>query len=158
MMESPQDDRPSERRIKWLSGRWSPLFCIAEPAYGRRWTDSCDPDGPGLYRLVALQANEQGFVPAPLNRVCGIDPTGTLYIGKTESLRSRLRSLVRTNHPSFLFGGGHAFMPDTLRRRYPFQLRAVTWLRSSDISNGERKLLEIYTKRFGELPPMNLNG
>jgi hypothetical protein len=152
-MESLQDDRP-----KWLSGRWSPLVRTVETAYGRRWTDLCNPDGPGLYRLIALEDNEQGFVPASLNRVCGIDHTGTLYIGKTSSLRSRLRSLVRTNNPSFLFGGGHAHMPHTLRRRFPFQLRAITWLRSSDLSNGEAELFEKYTKRFGELPPMNLNG
>jgi hypothetical protein len=32
------------------------LFRIAETAYGRRWTDLCNPDGPGLYRSVSFAA------------------------------------------------------------------------------------------------------
>jgi hypothetical protein len=148
----------SAKTRSWLTGKWSPLCRIIENTPGKRWSDMCRPDGPGVYRLVALDANEQGFAPAPLNRVCGIDPTGTLYIGKTTSLRKRLRTLVLTNDPNIPFGGGHAFMSAKLQRRFPFQLRAVTWQRTSEVWNAEKKLFENYTTRFGELPPMNLNG
>jgi hypothetical protein len=148
----------SAKTRSWLTGKWSPLCRIIENTPGKRWSDMCRPDGPGVYRLVALDANEQGFAPAPLNRVCGIDPTGTLYIGKTTSLRKRLRTLVLTNDPNIPFGGGHAFMSAKPQRRFPFQLRAVTWQRTSEVWNAEKKLFENYTTRFGELPPMNLNG
>ena len=77
------------------------------------------------------------------SRVCGVDPTGTLYIGFTKSLRTCLRILVLTNDPNVPLGTGHAFMPAKLRKSFPLRLRAVAWQRSASYDlarNGEKKL------------------
>ena len=46
-------------------------------------------------------------------------------------------------------------MSAKLQKRFPLRLRALTWLRTDDPVNRERKLLEDYRARFGESPPMN---
>jgi hypothetical protein len=110
---------------------------------------------------IALDATMAGSVPASLDRVCDVDPTGTLYIGSTKSLRTRIRTLVLTNDPKSLLGAGHAFMPFKLRNRFPLRLRAVAWQRSASYDlarNSERTLFDRYSKRFGELPRMNSQG
>jgi len=97
--------------IRWLTGRWCPPYCIIENAPGKRLVDLCKPDGPGVYRLVALDATG---VAAPLERVCGIDPTGTLYIGHSRGLLLPcLRSSVLTHGPGHGFGR-HRDMPAKL--------------------------------------------
>ena len=77
--------RHAPRSRRWLTGKWSPLCCIAQ------WqSDLCKPDAPGVYRLVALDPNN---VEAQLERACGTDATGTLYIGRSKkSVRGRVGS------------------------------------------------------------------
>jgi hypothetical protein len=144
----------------WLTGKWSPLCRIIESTPGKRWSDICRPDGPGVYRLIALDADAPGVIPAWLDRVCGVDPTGTLYIGCASSLRRRLASLVlRYRSRDLMSGGGsHAIMAPKLAKRFGPQLLAASW----QPSNGkwlpiqrERELFSAYKDRFGELPPMN---
>jgi hypothetical protein len=144
----------------WLTGKWSPLCRITESTPGKRWSDICRPDGPGAYRLIALDADAPGIVPAWLDRVCGVDPTGTLYIGSTSSLRRRLASLILRHgkRDPLLGSGSHAIVAPKLARRFGPQLLAISW----QPSNGkwspiqrERDLLSAYNDRFGELPPMN---
>jgi hypothetical protein len=146
--------------IRWLTGRWCPLYRIVENAFGRRWNDFCKPDGPGVYRLVALDSSKSGIVPAPLERVCGTDPTGTLYIGRSESLRNRLSSLVRSQNPTKILGGDHIPVSGKLAKRFPRQWLAITWQRtnSGDCRMREATLFGHYMARFGELPPMNGQG
>jgi hypothetical protein len=44
-----------------------------------RWSDDLVPlKSSGVYRLIALK-NPNDFFPSPLQRVCGIDKSGTLY-------------------------------------------------------------------------------
>ena len=117
------------------------------------------PDGPGVYRLIALDANMPSIVPASLNRICGVDPTGTLYIGATSSLRRRLASLVmrnRTNDPLAGGSGSHSLMAPKLARLFAPQWRAIAWQRlDSNERNREHELFRRYKAQFGELPPMN---
>ena len=161
MNGSPENDLPVglTKARTWLTGKWSPIYRIAENYPGRRWSDACRPDGPGVYRLIALDAAGPGIVPAPLHRVCDTDPTGTLYIGSTRSLRTRLSSLVLTHRPKGLFlsgAGSHRGMTAKLRRRFPPRLLAIAW-QSLDPNqrNREDALFLAYKARFGELPPMN---
>jgi hypothetical protein len=107
---------------------------MAQPV-GRRWIDLCD-SGSGVYRLVALDNNVE-LIPAAINRVCGVDLTGTLYIGHATSLRARLTA--------------------KLKKRFPPQRLAITWQRIDILQrrNREMRLLQNYLRRFGELPPMN---
>ena len=163
MSSQTTDEVPAAiaKNKSWLTGKWSALCRIVENTPGKRWSDICRPDGPGVYRLIALDATMAGIVPASLDRVCGVDPTGTLYIGFTKSLRTRLRILVLTNDPNVPLGAGHAFMPAKLRKSFPLRLRAVAWQRSASYDlarNGEKKLFDRYAKQFGELPPMNSQG
>jgi hypothetical protein len=156
------DQAGDRRRIRWLTGRWCPLYCIAESAPGKRWSDLCNPDGPGVYRLVAIDLIKLGILAVPLNRVCGIDPSGTLYIGRSKSLRTRLSSLVRTHDPTkrigAIFGASHIMMTKKLTKRFPPKCLAITWRRADSASSSqtqEATLLRDYKDSFGELPPMN---
>jgi hypothetical protein len=153
----------SAKTRSWLTGKWSPLCRIVENTPGKRSSDMCRPDGPGVYRLIALDADMPGIVPASLDRVCGIDPTGTLYIGATRSLQRRVASLVRSNKTNDLIvggSGGHQIMTGKLARQFAPRWRAITWQRldSVDWRNREQALFRDYRARFGELPPMNQNG
>jgi hypothetical protein len=144
----------------WLTGKWSPLCRIIENSPGKRWSDLCRPDSPGVYRLIALDPSTPGTVPASLDRVCGIDLTGTLYIGATSSLRRRLASLVlrhRTDDPLSGGSGGYQRLSAKLARRFPRGLLAISWQRVLDSGemSRERALFHTYKARFGELPPMN---
>jgi predicted GIY-YIG superfamily endonuclease len=156
---SSSDVTPVTIKAKWLTGKWCPLCRTIENLPGKRWSDICRPDGSGVYRLIALDASMPGIVPASLDRVCGIDSTGTLYIGVTKSLRRRLASLVsrnRTNDP--LSGSGHQFMNAKLARRFAPRLRAISWQKLDSAEAAHRReaeLLRAYKARFGELPPMN---
>jgi hypothetical protein len=123
--------------MSWLTGTWSPLCQIIGTAGGRRWIDLCDPDGPGVYRLVALDSNAE-LAPAPIDRVCGVDPTGTLYIGHAGSLRSRLRQLARTNDPTEGIAHGHVVMAAKLKKRFPPQRLAITWQRAVPLQTRNR--------------------
>jgi hypothetical protein len=146
----------------WLTGKWSPMCLIIESTPGARWLDICRPDSPGVYRLIALKANVPGIIPASLDRVCGVDPTGTLYIGHSRSsLRSRLASIVKANATDDRLNvgsGGHRTMAAKLGRRFPPRWRAISWqqLDSANAAvNREGALLRAYKTRYGELPPMN---
>ena len=50
----------------------------------------------GVYRLIALASEGDLKKPAVLNRICGRDMTGTLYIGEAKSLSNRLNQLRRS--------------------------------------------------------------
>jgi hypothetical protein len=118
----------------WLTGKWSPLRRIIESTPGKRWSDICRPDSPGVYRLIALDADAPGILPTWLDRICGVDPTGTLYIGSTSSLRRRLASVVlRYRSRDLMSGGGsHAIMASKLAKRFGPQQLAVSWQPSND--------------------------
>jgi hypothetical protein len=47
----------------------------------------------GVYRLIGLASEGDLTQPAPPNRLCGQDTTGTLYIGSAKSLHGRLNQL-----------------------------------------------------------------
>jgi hypothetical protein len=142
-------------------GKWSPLCLITETLPGKRWKDLC-PNEPGVFRLIGIETTATGYFPQQLARVCGIDPTGTLYIGATTLLRGRLGTLVRTHNPSGLsVGGGHTHMNAKLKKRFPMQRLALTWrcVESTDmVRNLESQLFRRYEQQFGELPPMNAQG
>jgi hypothetical protein len=50
----------------------------------------------GVYRLIALEAKGEISKPAALNRVCGKDESGTLYIGESGDLGRRLNQMRRS--------------------------------------------------------------
>ena len=145
--------------MSWLTGEWSALHRVSDRDQSA-WFRTCK-DEPGIYRLVALQ---DGLLlqPAVLNRVCGADELGTIYIGAaTRSLQSRLGQLVAQHSPERFKGGAHVSMPAPLAKAFPANKLAVCWSyaeRGMDVFAMERALLVAYRDVFGERPPLNTMG
>jgi hypothetical protein len=115
----------------------------------------------GVYRL---------FLPdTTIDRFCGKDPTGTLYLGRAGSKRGW--SILRTRIQAIARGTHHATRSysDLVRRKYSWDSLAVDWAYTGDILNYEGEtvpgakraeswLLSCYNDSFGEYPPMNQEG
>jgi len=118
---------------------------------------------PGVYRLIALDENGGA---ATLERMCGRDATGTLYIGmegKTFSERSRLTKLVRSLRPprhGVVYNNEHKAgyrlrRHPVLSQRFPENKLAITWCYSDHPVLAEGILLDAYFASFGDTPPLN---
>jgi hypothetical protein len=111
----------------------------------------------GVYRLFALDTEGDISRPATLNRVCGQDESGTLYIGESNDLGRRLNELRRS--AGRRREGSHGAIA-MLRRitslNYPVAKLGLavlfTGLRTKAI---ERDLLWAYMNTFGDTPPLN---
>jgi hypothetical protein len=115
-----------------------------------RWSDDLVPlKSSGVYRLIALK-NPNDFFPSPLQRVCGIDKSGTLYVGAAEkgNLLSRLQYRTRST------------LSQPLRSLFPPDKLAVQWeiTGESEAFRREGILLRTYENEFGEFPPANRRG
>jgi hypothetical protein len=113
--------------------------------------------------------------PVAIDRVCGNDLTGTLYIGCEEqnfAVRSRLSQLVRSlREPRLLPGGYPEYSRQSehpagyrlrshskLNKRFPRSHLALTWCYSKQPNEAESSLLRAYVDSFGEIPPLNRHG
>jgi hypothetical protein len=116
----------------------------------------------GVYRV---------FLPdAVIDRCCGKDPTGTLYIGhggsgesRSSTLRNRIGDLVTGTHHA-ISSRAHAA---TVQQKFPKDCLAVQWSftdgdrvdwkgeRAPESIIAEAFLLSCYQDCFGELPPWN---
>ena len=90
---------------------------------------------------------------ANLDRVCGRDETGTLYIGCAAPLRSRLGQLIRSlvnphneEHPV-----GFIRRHELLSERFPLDRLAVRWLYVDYHEGAKQILINRYLRSFGEL-------
>jgi hypothetical protein len=116
------------------------------------------PDVKGVYRIYVQ--NERGL-PLVVNRFCGVDKTGLLYIGQTDrqTLRKRLynfwasaQDCMETNNHS----GGVKYcdihiIRDTLKIH-------TLWFNFSPFDTPkqlEKDLLRAYATVYGEYPPLN---
>jgi len=118
----------------------------------------------GVYRLFAPRVT--------INRCCGSDPTGTLYIGRA-GMGERNWSILRTRMQELINGQHHVMRHwsfcATLRKLYPWDSLAVEWAYTgrtnntmgkeiSEAARAESLLLRCYYDSFGELPPCNHRG
>lgn len=148
-----------ENAMPWPpKGKWSlPYRLLATWSF--RLPDHCKSE-PGVYRVIGLASDEGDPVPEPIDRVCGTDKTGTLYIG-AGNLRSRIGAFVGANGPrnnDQTKPAGHTLMTPTLRKRFPLQKLAVMWLKTDSepaAKSLEEDLIQDYQRKFGERPPMN---
>lgn len=104
----------------------------------------------GVYRLIALEQDRNLDKPATLNRMCGPDPTGTLYIGETGWLNERLNRMRRGEHNAI----------QMLRRiralNLPNKRLAIALLFTCKSTRFiEQHLFESYMQTFGDTPPLN---
>jgi hypothetical protein len=139
--------------MTWLIGDWSPIHSV-ERALEERWRQHCK--GPGVYRLIGLRG---ALTPACISRACGTDRTGTLYIGHSINLYTRVGNLVRA-HRSNDGISHHAAFPDKLKGRFPIRRLGVSWqgVDSKWIRNRETELIDDYIAEFGDRPPLNANA
>jgi hypothetical protein len=104
----------------------------------------------GVYRLIALasEGDLENFV--TLNRVAGQDRTGTLYIGESGKLSSRLNRLRLSTHEAM----GMLRQIPTLD--FPLNKLGVALLFTGrDTTCVERDLIHAYMNSFGDAPPLN---
>ena len=111
----------------------------------------------GVYRIVALASEEDLWQPAILNRVCGHDATGTLYIGEAGNISARLNQLRRTaQNRRERSHGAMQMLRSITRLKYPVDKLGVAILFTRCFPRiVERHLLESYIISFGDMPPLN---
>lgn len=141
----------------WLEAvglEWSAPHRINE----NTWGGSFKLNSRGVYRLIGLSFSDI-FDPAQIGRVCGIDTTGTLYIGRARDLCGRLGQLTRSlrKNPR---GNEHgaAVLLDAMNALHIFfgnEKLAVSWAYVDDETQIERELIAAYADEFGEAPPLN---
>jgi hypothetical protein len=118
----------------------------------------------GVYRLFAQNA--------VIDRSCGKDPTGTLYLGLGGTGRKNW-SIIRNRVRDSVYRAHHAFdrwhVCDLVRQKFPFDNLAVEWAFTGRISDykgesvaeairAEAFLVNSYNGSFGEYPPWNQRG
>ncbi len=133
--------------------RWSPYVDFDTPI---------DYSGPAVYRWRMVDGD--GF-PIPVSRFIGVDPEGVVTIGKARDLSRRI-SQFRTGLRK---GAGHS----EANRLYDLcQVRKTRRAISSlglevqyrkcktelEAVEEERRLLNAYFRKHGELPPLNRSG
>ena len=114
----------------------------------------------GIYRLVAL--TEDDLALRGVNRVCGRDNHGTLYIGRSHNLRMRLSTIARElcarHRGERFYVEGHTVgwltRHGLLARTFPVNSLALTWSFNKNPLKAEANLLRHYFQSFGEGPPL----
>ena len=143
--------------MAWDDGQWSATYFVSSKAEVLWWT-GCK-HVPGVYRLVALK-EPNSLVPEPLNRVCGTDETGTVYIGKSNELQHRVAELVMQHRVGNLTKA-HVPLSAKMAEKFDENRLAVCWEFSPEGASPrarEAQLLALYNAEFGELPPLNSQG
>jgi hypothetical protein len=110
----------------------------------------------GVYRLISLEFEDNLTKPAILNRICGQDTTGTLYIGCATSLSYRLNQLRRSllsnedSHSAVRMLNRIPLL-DLPRKRLAVALRSTA--RYPEFV--EKCLIEAYINSYGDPPTLN---
>jgi hypothetical protein len=143
MWNAPQALSLLQARYSWLPS-----------AHKREWS--------GVYRIFSPNTI--------IDRCCGRDPTGTLYIGRAGT-GGRNWSVLRTRIMSIVTGEHHAIRDrsDLAKQKFPFSSLSVEWACTGETWDdegeafaeailAERWLLSCYNDSYGEYPPWNQRG
>jgi hypothetical protein len=111
----------------------------------------------GVYRLIALETEGDISKPATLNRVCGQDTSGTLYIGESTDLGRRLNELRRSaGHRREGSHGAVGMLRQITGLHYPVAKLGIALLFTGRQTKSiERDLIWAYMNTFGDTPPLN---
>jgi len=130
------------------------LASLIDPWEKKEWS--------GVYRIFSPNTI--------IDRSCGKDPTGTLYLGLAGSgrknwsiLRNRINSIVKQKHHVF----NHYQASELVRQKFPWTSLSVEWAFTGKILDhkgdpeaeairAEGFLLNSYNDSFGEYPPWNI--
>lgn len=131
---------------------WSQPVRVSEyPHITRIGREDKLPADKGVYRIIAL-ANDDDFTAAPLVRVCGVDDTGTLYIGVGEG-RFGLGSRPGKAMVGASFHQHYKFCKP-LADQFPTNRLAIVWCRHGAPTRLEEQLVHAYEDVYGEFPPL----
>jgi hypothetical protein len=143
------------QRYRLLTALRKNYHLLPSGKYSSQWV--------GVYRI---------FIPnTTIGRLCGFDPTGTLYLGRAGSkrgwsiLRTRLMQVAKREHHATRCWSDN----ERLSQTYPWETVAVDWAytpqridHKGDSVPGSRMaevwLLWCYNDSFGEYPPLNQEG
>jgi hypothetical protein len=146
-----------------LKLNWHSPLSLSALSKNKHWLpDRRVSECSGVYRIFCTDA--------AINRSCGKDETGTLYIGMAGA-GLRKGSILRTRIKAIADGKHHAFNlwhdNDMLRQKFPWDALAVEWaFTTGDRSDhkgeqlpaaviAEGFLLNSYNDSYGEFPPWN---
>lgn len=112
---------------------------------------------PGVYVIIGADKKE---TPVQLNRVCGPDAEGILYIGKSTTVRSRLqkfRNLVCPDAGQFQgHAGAESYRENTcIKKMCGPEFLMFRYALCEDCDGAERELIRTYLDLYGEVPPLN---
>jgi hypothetical protein len=124
------------------------LHLLDDCSFSSKHHGSC-----GVYRLIALESEGDLTRPAALNRVCGQDISGTLYIGEASDLSRRLNRLRRSGWGSH---GAISMMRQIPHLNYLLKKIGIALLFTVRDTRGvEGDLIRAYMNSFGDTPPLN---
>jgi hypothetical protein len=104
----------------------------------------------GVCRLIGLASAGDLTTPAVLNRACGQDTSGTLYIGKADELHARANQIRLGSHQAI------RLLNQIPLLNYPSTKRAIALLFTIRYPRSvENDLLRAYMNSFGDTPPLN---
>jgi hypothetical protein len=113
-------------------------------------------DAPASYIIAAHKK---------IHRAVGINDEGILTIGKTSSLRSRLRQFTKSAGAADADVGGHMagwrFSYHKMNQHFPYSKLQVCWRlfeTSDQAADEEARLLAAYIKQHMEQPPLNYSA
>jgi len=145
--------------LDWNTPHSLPLlrnnYDLLPSTFTRHWS--------GVYRIFSPDTK--------IDRCCGQDPTGTLYIGQAGSrggwsiLRTRIMAIVKGDHHAT----NKRSVNSVVREMFPWGSLAVEWAYTGERTNykgetvaeailAEGFLLSCYKQSYGELPPWNARG
>jgi hypothetical protein len=156
-------------KLTSLELRWGNMYMLSRlKENDRLLPGDCTSEWSGVYRISCPNVT--------IDRCCGKDPTGTLYIGRACSrgskggnwsiLRTRVRSILNREHHVM----SNWSSSDLLRQKFPWESLAVEWAFTDrerpnykgdpvpEAIMAESWLLSSYNDSFGELPPWNQRG
>ncbi|KPK96129.1 hypothetical protein AMJ80_01645 [bacterium SM23_31] len=113
----------------------------------------------GVYSIFAFDGKDQ---PISINRACGVDETGLLYIGSApgRSIGDRIADFRKTVLPRWKstphIAGRKYCQVECLKKYFPVDSLVYSFIKNNDDLKGlEQELISTYVRRFGETPPLN---
>lgn len=116
------------------------------------------PEKNGVYIIYSLNKKHK---PNHIQRVLGKDPKGIIYIGSApkQKLRVRLnnfRLCVLPQYKTTNHSGGKRYKRlKSFQKKFPISTLAFTYIVTKVAKKTEKKMLEDYCQKFGEVPPLN---
>lgn len=133
--------------------RWQDIICIED------FTELCV--WPGVYEIRLSASDGQ---PLNIPRLLANDAEGILTIGESKNVAERVRSFYKASN------GYHSAHSEAERmylvkfwtefqksvyRGSKIQVRSLRLRNKADAEERKERLLKLYFKKFGELPPLN---